>query len=333
MLKIAIIFLVLASVEGGWKDPAAARQMTVVTAPHLISVKLRTKTNPASSSRLDFFFTTLGFPRFRCRYFAKDSDSLDAFNFRVGLVGVVEFTDTGAAGFDANDVGSIVRRVDFFGKGTAWSVISCAASTLSGIDVRTCDTYYPGTAGPTSEKATISLGIAEGYIKDTVKNRTFVPNGFKWDLKLENLHYSSNTTKIAFILAIDSAGSRVQKADNDNPVDDTQPEGAVGVGNSGRLAWVKTVKVSYLNSLLDRNADLIASSLFPDNGVNNSTSEDDDSEASETRQLIAFTPVANDQPTTIEWDPSVLFDSGAHTPTLSAFALIVCLFAALRNSF
>jgi len=128
-------------------------------------------------------------------------------------------------------------------------------------------------------------------------------------------------------LAIDSAGSRVKEEVNDNPVDDSQPEGAVGVGNKGRLAWVKNVKVSYLNSLLDRNVDLIASSLFSDN-FDNSTNEDDDAEASESRQLIAFTPVANDQPTTIEWDPSVLVDdSGAHTPTLSTLTLIVCFFA------
>jgi len=325
MLKIlAVLFIIASSVEGWEKDPTKGRKLTFVDTPHLISLKLKAMTAPATSSRLDFFFTTLGFPRYRCRYFSKDSDTTDAFNFRVGLVGVVEFTDSGPAGFDAGDIPSIVRRVDFYGKGTSWSSIVCVASSPNGVNVRTCSTYYPGTAGSTTEKVTISLGISEAYVRDAL-NHTFVPNGFKWDLKFENLHYSSNGTKIAFILAIDSAGSRVQLADNDKPVDDSQVEGAVTVGGRGRLAWVKQVKMTYVNSLLDRNVDLIASTLFTDTTFVNTTAEDDDVEVAETRALVAFTPVANDQPTTIEWDPSVLVDeSGAHALTVS-FASILCL--------
>jgi len=328
MLKIlAVLFILVSSVEGWQKDPTKGRKLTYVDTPHLISLKLRSMTAPATSSRLDFFFTTLGFPRFRCRYYAKDSDALDAFNFRVGLVGVVEFTDSGPVGFDLNDV--IVRRFDFYGKGTLWSSIACVDSTPSGVTVRTCDTYFPGTAGSTTEKVTISLGISEGYVWDAIHNRTFVPNGFKWDLKFENLHYTSNGTKIAFILAIDSASTRIQLADNDNPVDPSVTEGAVTVGSRGRLAWVKQVKQTYINALLNRNVDLIASTLFTDTTFVNSTSEDDDVEISESRQLVAFTPVANDQPTAIEWDPSVLVDdSGAQALTVSS-ASILCLFASL----
>jgi len=218
----------------------------------------------------------------------------------------------------------------FFGQGNSWSNIDCATPSPSGIEVRSCETHIPDTSSAV-EKVTINLGIAEGYVRDSIRNRTFIPNGFKWDLKISNINYNVNGSKIAFILAVDSSGARHQKATNDDPVDDTQTEGAIGVGERGSLAWVKQVKVSYANSLLNRNADLIASALFPDT-FTNATSQDDDSDATESRQLIAFTPVANDQPSTIDWDPSVLVDdSGATTATMSAFALIAVFLIALGN--
>jgi len=323
-----VLLVVVASVEGWNKAPTTTRKITFTPGAHSISLRLRKVTSPGTSSRLDFGFTTLGFPRFRCRYFSRDSESIDAFHFRVGLVGVVEFIDSAPVGFNIGD--TVIRHLGFFGKGTLWSNIDCATSSPSGIEVRSCETHYPNTLSAV-EKVSINMGIAEGYVRDSIRNRTFIPNGFKWDLKLENLQYSANGTKFAFILAVDSSGGRIKKENNDDPVDDTQTEGVVAVGTRGSLAWVKQVKVSYVNSLLNRNADLIASSLFPDT-YTNATSEDDDSEASESRQLIAFTPVANDQPTTIDWDPEVLVDdSGANTLTMSAFALIVVFLVALGN--
>jgi len=157
----------------------------------------------------------------------------------------------------------------------------------------------------------MTFSIAEQYVRDTIRNRTLVPDGFKWDLSFTNLVYSSNTTKIAFILAIDSAAARDQFTTNDEPIDPSQPEATVTVGTSGRLNWVTRVADTYLNNALNSNSDLIASTLFADTTNMTVTSEDDDVQISETRSLIAFTPSANNQPTTIDWDPTIFVDDQA----------------------
>jgi len=317
----------------------APRTAKIVPTDHAVSIIMKKQTNPLKSSRLTFLFTTLGFPRFRATYLHTDSDALAYFKFRVGLAAALEFNDTGAPGFDAADRNSIVRKIDFLGKGTFWSTISCSSSTQNGIGIHTCSTFYPATATATSEKVTMTLSLADGYVRDAIRNRTLIPDGIKFDLLFENLVYHYNTTKIAFILALDSAEARAQVAVNDEAVDPSQPEASVTVGSGGRLNWVTRVQARYLNSALNKNSDLIASTLFTDTTNMTSTSEDDDIEAGESRDLLALTPSANDQPTTIEWDPTVFIDDqsmdtgAANQIVVSGFsvALIATLYAFYAN--
>jgi len=99
------------------------RTITTIEGAHSIEFSLRKQSNPAKSSRLVFLFTTLGFPRFRADYFHVDSDSVEAFKFRVGLAAAVEFNDGGPPGFDPTDRANIVRKISFLGLGTFWSDI------------------------------------------------------------------------------------------------------------------------------------------------------------------------------------------------------------------
>jgi hypothetical protein len=312
------------------------RTITVDPHPHYVTATLKKLTAPLTSSRLSFTFTTLGFPRFRATYFRHDSDSIDAFKFRVGLCAAVEFNDGGTPGFDAGDRDNIIRRVNFLGRGLFWSDIACSSSPISGTTVHTCSTFYPATATGTNEKVTMTITISEQYVKEALLNRTFIPDGFKWDLSFENIVYHSNSSKIAFILAIDSAAVRGLFQTNPDPIDALIPEGAVSIGN-GRLNWVKTVEAKYLNSALNKNSELIASTLFTDDFNATSTNEDNDMQAGESRQLIAFTPLANDQPPNIYWDPTVLIDDQALDGSGNKFVVssfvLVGLFAFIANFF
>jgi len=160
-------------------------------------------------------------------------------------------------------------------------------------------------------------------------------------LLFENLVYSSNTTKIAFILALDSVEARSQLSTNTEPVDPSQPEATVTVGTGGRFNWVTRVQARYLNASFNKNSDLIASSLFTDTTNMTFSTEDDDVEVGESRDLLALTPSANDQPTTIEWDPTVFVDdqsmdsSDANKVIVSgvSVALFATLYAFFANLF
>jgi len=284
-----------------------------------------------SSNRLEFMFTTYGFPRNRASFFARNSGGVEGFKFRVGMLGIVEFNDTGAEGFDAGDRPYIVRKLNFVGRGSEWSNIACSTAPVNTIDTRSCNTYF--TVASTGEKVTLTMTVAEGYVRDSLNNRTLLPNGPKWDILLENLVYSFPTTKFAIILALDSFAVRGKMDSTDAPVDTTQPEGTITVGLGGRFNWVKKVQARWLNATRNRNADMISSSLFSDTTTFDSTSADEtdagDADAAESRQLIAFTPGGNDQPTSILWDPSVLVDDSgafkASVPVLLIFSLVAII--------
>jgi hypothetical protein len=284
-------------------------------------------------------FTTLGFPRFRASYFHRNQDGAALFKYRVGMFGVVEFNDTAPEGFDTGDLGSIVRTVNFVGKGTNWSPIAITSSPGgSVVNTRTGETFFPASAtGPTDERITLSLTVADGYFRDVVQNRTLLPNGPKWDITIENIRYTHPNTKIAILLAVESFAGRGKMDDSDAPVDTTLPEGSITVGNGGRFNWVKTVKAKFVDSFKNRNANLITSTLFSNtNTFNMSNNEDQgdsaDFDATETRSFIAFTPEGTDQPTTIIWDPSVLIDDDAFNgalktgvPVLEIFSLVAII--------
>jgi len=180
--------------------------------------------------------------------------------------------------------------------------------------------------------------IAEDYIRDDILNRTLIPNGFKWDLSIDNIVYHSNTSKIAFILAIDSSGHRTREMNNTESVDSAASESDVTIGNSGRFSWVNWVNGRYINRTLSRNTDLIASILFADTSNYTVTNQDDDIDGAESRDLIALSPVANDQPTTIDWDPTILVDDQSLDSSSayfigSNFVLLFVLLSFLGNFF
>jgi hypothetical protein len=253
----------------------------------------------------------------------------------VGLYGFVEFNDTAPVGFDTGDLDGIVRKVNFVGKGNNWSPI-VFTSTSSPVTTQKGVTFFPASATGTDEKTTLSLTVSEEYFQDLINNRTLLPNGPKWDITVENIHYTYPTTKIAILLAIESSASRGKMDTSDAPVDPTLPEGTVTAGTGGRFNWVKTVKAKFVDSAKNHNANLIASTLFSNtNNFDMTNSEDQgdsvDFDATETRSFIAFTPEGTDQPTTVEWDPSVLIDdSGAwksSVPILLIFSLVSMVIA------
>jgi len=349
-----------------WKAPPPPRKLDVHTSDHGFDLKLDQK-NTNVTSRLEFKFETRGFPRYRARYFAKkDRKGGDGgseavgFEFRVGLMKIVEFIDIDNDGLNGE---AAVRTLNFVGSDSngkfsdlVSSEFTVVGSTVKGMNW-TC--FSPPTAtNPLDEKLEIVISISPQSIKDATRNRTLAPNNLKFDLNLMNYAYSRNDTTVAFVFAIDSKLAVKHVATSAAPTDPDATEGEVAVGDGqGRMTYVKHVGVrrrnataTFVQDLASGNADLLVGSVLAndDHSGDNAGNADDDKQSGESRKMITFAvsraaslaSVGTAQPSSILWDPSVgvndvLLDgntSAAGLPSFSPLVLVVAMFVAFfRN--
>jgi hypothetical protein len=348
-----------------WRTKPPARGLNVQNTNHGFDLKLDQKSTNVTS-RLQFKFETRGFPRYRARYFSKQARNgpgnggggggeSSAFEFRVGLLRVVEFVDIGGDGLNAE---TAVRTLDFVGSDGKFS--SLVASEFTVVDPVTSASvnglswtcFSPASAtGATDEKLVIDISITESSVKDAMHNRSLAPNNLKFDLNLLNYNYSRNDTTVAFVFVIDSKAAQKHVVTSAAPADPEATEGEVDVGSGeGRLTYVKHVEVrrrnataAVIQNLATGNADLLVGSILADDdhSGDGAGAADDDKQTGESRKMITFavngatslTNVGTSQPSSIMWDPSVavndvLLDGAAGLVAFSPLLLIASMFLA-----
>jgi len=281
-----------------------------------------------SKNRLHFEFTTNGFPRWRARFYARSSDSVDGFKFRVGLFAVVEYNDTGS-GFDPT---RIVKAWRLFGDTSNWSQLSETQTTVNGFLVYNFETV--NAAGPDGASLTIDVGIAPEYLLDLTRNRTVTPSALKWDVKLNNWVYSAPASRLAFIYGVDAASRHVvRQHDSDAPsqvannneggvtVEDGSP--TLGTG----FSWTPLIHRRLAGLWADSTIHWTAMQAGTGSGLDSflTGQGDDDSDPDEVRRVIAF--YTADRATDLEWDPALVMGSTGAQVTVSLFTLLVSFLA------
>jgi len=345
--------IVLAGARVKQQKPPA-RSLDVTKGPHTIMINGKKLSATGVHSRLQFLFTTNGFPRFRARYFRRsdDADTAAFFAFRTALVRVVEFVDAGNDGFDGTDDIISQLHVD--------NIPAALWSALSQTDISTGDasiqahSWETSVTGPKNSRfpdvtLTLRLYISSDLYHHAVINQTLGPNDLKFDVEIDNYQYHANNTRVALVFAVDSRSGRRLVDNNDDISDpDADVTNRLVIGDSntdnGHFGWVSNLRAQFANSPLFVDTDIIPvvikseTMLFSGNASLSEADDDDDSVKSgvETRSFISFTVRSDDQPTSIHWDPSTVVnddaldaDSSSAVTTLASAVTVLAVLAGL----
>jgi len=354
VVLLLLVVLLAVSAGAGKQNPKlkpAVRQLTVVKTAHAVEVNGKKQTVTGVNSRLQFVFTTAGFPRFRARYFrhVQDADTAAFFAFRTAFLRVVEFVDTGAAGFDGTD--EIVSQLRLDGLPlNAWSTITQDdlsatpeahqwSTTVTGGP----NSRYPGTT------LKLSVYISNDIFHYAATNVTLGPNDFKFDVDIDNYVYHANNSRVALIFAIDSRDARkvavdagVDAGSNPDPTEINQV--SIGAGDQGSFNWAQTIQTSLGDGGLFADTQVVAvllhseTGLFSGNATIDDNGDDDDATkaGSETRDYYSFTIATDTQPTSLHWDPSTVINddtldgsSSGAVVTSAGVATVLAILASL----
>jgi hypothetical protein len=288
----------------------------------MVMVNGKKRTETGVNSRLQFMFTTDGFPRFRARYFrhVADADTAAFFAFRTAFLRVVEFVDTGDAGFDGSDEVVSQFRLDGI-PADKWSAITQTdiSTTPEAHQWTTSVTggplsRYPGTT------LTLSVYISNDIFHYDRTNVTLGPNDFKFDVDIDNFVYHGNGTRVALIFAIDSRDAPKVATNDDgageNPDPTEQAQVSIGGSDQGSFNWAQTIQTSLGGSNFFDDSSIVAvllkeqSGVFSGNATIDVSGDNDDAvkTGEETRDYYSFTIARDDHPTSLHWDPSTVLN-------------------------
>jgi len=326
------------------EDKVKLRKIKFLSGDHSVAVVCNSL-DGVKGSRLEFGFSTLGFPRFRARYFnhtqaakaksdAPDNDdghdnkaspAKEMYKFRVGIQTVLEFNDTNGNGqfdVDERDAKHVLQRFKLWGVGpNQWSKIpkpTADSVTADGLSFSTTISQSAQTGTPLGGTAslTLTLGIADGVVEDYARNRTLQPNAFKFDIDLDNWTYKGGQgSLLAFVFRIDSK-TRVTGAANLDASSDISSDAGFAVGNGGHFGWVSQVMGSATQGAALFPYTIGAGTVWDetaDDLMTHASGDDDDNDidVTESKQLVAFVVQNNadgSRPTSVHWDPSAVIN-------------------------
>jgi len=332
LLVLLAVFCGLALAAQDFKKAPPKKELTIQTlGKHGYLIKAKPQPNSGSVSRLEFQYSNNPYPHFRQRYFSKDDDSALTYTFRIGILGVVEFVDTGNLGLRGND--SIVRRWPFIPKksnGPSKQFNDIQTREYTSNNTKTIEAWSTLT-NDEGTKLIISSAISADVFRDKL-NRQLLPNALKFDINITDVvyHQTSPKTKIALVVSINAKSAYKVNMNNDvsDPIDASNQEGEVVVGEQkeGRFVWVKNVVGRFLNKTESNYpivATLLTGKLASDFGMgldrsDNDFEKDDDFDGNEAEVLVGLTFDTETQPKHYYWDPATQVNDGSSSSTSSA---------------
>jgi hypothetical protein len=184
---------------------------------------------------------------------------------------------------------------------------------------RTTLTTQNRRAGFANFQVDITLRISTNAV--IVENSTIAPNSMKMDVQINNWPWkSTGGTRLALVMLVGSATkmspARPVPAQN---ATSTLGEDGAPIGTDGSVLWVTKGqaldKKTWFNITAAPFALASASDLSLQSGDDDGN--DDDNQSGEQAQLIAFTFAADNQPSQLYWDPTMV----ANDATLDAAPL------------
>jgi len=311
---------------GGSKPSHTKRTISTVAGLHSVNTQA-TRVTGKSGDRVDFYFTTNAWPRYRATYWQKAGQTTSMFKFRVGLAAVTEYT--GGSWSTAN----VVSRIQLAGRLPAdWS--NLAATQLTGYDGSSITQYSTtiwGTGRQSQATVTLATKWAPSYttLKDTHNTSLavqYAANSIKFDVIIDNYNFTTPNSQLALVTVVQSIQAR--------HIDGTGWP-SVNVGSGGSFEWFNQAWHQFKNGSAGF-VEVQAGSLQPDDPTIYASpgQTDDDADASETTNIVIHTlTAAGSDPTTITWDPSLTTSETSGAGRVAVSGLMLFLLASIATLF
>lgn len=332
VLVLALLIAALVSCARADDDPRPGRgggpnirrQLEIDTNNHEVKIEARSNT-AGVVTRYEFEFKTDGVCRWRSRFFQRTNDTTTMYGFKVEILKIVEFNDTGstAGQFDTSDAVTNTIRLSQ-GSSNNWNNIKTWQS-LGSDGVSKVYSWNTRRTLPSNGFLNITFRTAESLVTDLQSGGEVSPKSIKFDVDLENYRFQSVCDSVAIVIAIKSRdGRRVASLDSST--------GAVPVGNQGGFVWTRDITRGINNATLIPSSLAVSSLITPAAGE----ADDNDDDSDETAQLLYFSiPAGNiSAGLYLRWDPlfSVDTTSSAGSVAASLATLLIALFVAVCGS-
>jgi len=343
---VAVLALFLASTSAYNVRPNFPSRLTrTVTATkdgdHGFILRAVNVVSKGVGSAVQFWASTVGFPRLRASYFTKDSDGSSATTYRTGLFALAEYNDTGAHDIRGTNAARIVQYLRLVDQpASSWSTMTHNVNVVNGTNVHVLQTTLTTSCTrPSSCPGTITVAWQAMLAESTVQydlNTTLAPNVMKFDLTI-NWPFLRTGNKLGIVVGVMS-GQAFTDGTNSVPLtNDAENAIIMGGDSDASFAWATEVAATFPSSVT-ANVPLLESPLWAESDFSNFTSaSDNDVQANEQHHGFFFTfnqaGVAG-QTGQFYWDPASSLPDGsgsspASTVTTSMLAIVAAMFVAI----
>jgi len=317
---------------GGTFSSHVPRQPVITATANLVN-SAAVRRSGGTRDRIDYFFTTLAWPRYRITYYNDTRNLLQYFRYRVGIAGITEFTG------GTWQLSNVISRIRLINRpATDWSSM-IPPTTVTNADGSTYELYsttISGLGNQAGATVTLTARLATGFGVATDASGTvdieLAANKIKFDVVVQNYNYTQPESQLAIVTVIQSIAARELVTGNSTGGSDR-----IDIGSGGHFMWFNAAWHTFKNGTAgmspittnEPSGDLTEEwQLAPEYKA-----LDNDADASETTDVaVHILAGSEDHPTKIEWDPETSVDETAGARAAAAASLATAAILAIMAS-